>query len=257
MKRAVAYVLLAFALSWVWWLPMALAGVTVGPGQAWPTHLVGLLGPAVAAIAVTAAYDGRAGLVDLARRVLRWRLRCYWWVLLGVTAAAASLPLITNPTATATDYLDYSGAGQFGFLTVLYVLLLNGFGEEIGWRGFLADYLLARHSLGVTALVVGGIWAVWHLPLFWVVDTFRDLGVGGTVGWVFGLLGGSIVLAWLYSGSGRSILLAALWHTAFNFTTATTAAAGVTAAVVSTLVMVGAVVIACLPSTWRRPAPAT
>ncbi len=253
MKRVIAYVVLAFGLSWVWWVPIALAGIHVGPGQGWPTHLPGLLGPAIAAIIVTVVFDGRAGLADLGRRIVRWRMPWPWWGILAVTVLAAGLPLVTNPTATADDYLSYSGAGAFGVVTILYVLVVNGFGEEIGWRGFLAETFLARHSLGVTSLLVGAIWALWHLPLFWIVDNFRDLGLGGTIGWTLGLISGSVVLAWLYRGSGRSILLVALWHTAFNFTTATAAAAGVTAAVVSTVVMVGAVVILCFPSTWRRP----
>lgn len=252
MKRVVAYVLLSVGLSWAWWVPMVLAGIHVGSGQAWPTHLPGLLGPAVAAVIVTAVADGRAGLRDLERRTVRWRMPWLWWGILAATVLATALPLVTNPAATPDDFLTYSGAGTGGLLTVLFVLVINGFGEEIGWRGFLADTLLAKMSLGVSALVVGAIWALWHLPLFWIVDNFRDLGVGGTVGWTFGLLSGSVVLAWLYRGSGRSILLVALWHTAFNFTTATDAAAGITAAVVSTVVMVGAAVILCFPSTWRR-----
>ena len=253
MRRAVTYVVLAFALSWAWWIPLAVSGVHVAPGQGWPTHLLGLLAPAISAFVTTAIFDGRVGVEDLLRRIVRWRMRWYWWAILAATALMLVVPAITNPSATSADYLTYSGAGQFGLFTVIYVLVINGFGEEIGWRGFLAETLLGRFSLGVTALIVGAIWALWHLPLFWIVDAFRDLGIGGTIGWVFGLLSGSVFLAWLYRGSGRSILLVALWHTAFNFTTATTAAAGVTAAVVSTVVIVAAVVTLCFPSTWRRP----
>ena len=64
-----------------------------------------------------------------------------------------------------------------------------------------------------------------------------------TIGWVLGLLAGSVVLTRLYVGSGRSVLLVALWHTAFNFTTATTATQGLSAAITSTAVVVAAVVV--------------
>lgn len=50
-----AYLVLACAASWAWWLPMALTGSVARPGVGWPTHLPGLLGPALAAVAVTAA----------------------------------------------------------------------------------------------------------------------------------------------------------------------------------------------------------
>ena len=64
-----------------------------------------------------------------------------------------------------------------------------------------------------------------------------------TVGWGLGLLAGSVVLTRLYVGSGRSVLLVAVWHTAFNFTSATTATEGLSAAITSTAVMVAAVVV--------------
>jgi hypothetical protein len=53
--RIVAFVVLAYAFSWALWLPLAIQGVVVEPGQGWPTHLLGLMGPAAAAILVTAA----------------------------------------------------------------------------------------------------------------------------------------------------------------------------------------------------------
>lgn len=247
-----AYILLAVGLSWAWWVPMAVTGIHVSPGRGWPTHLPGLLGPAIAAFVVTAVWDGRPGVRDLVTRVLRWRVRWQWWAVLAITLLVLALPLATA-SAIPADYLEFSGAAPLGLLTILFVLVVNGFGEETGWRGLLADQLLARHSLAVTSLAVGVIWAIWHLPLFFIIDTFRDLGVGGTVGWVFGLIAGSTFLTWLYRGSGRSILLVALWHIAFNFATATAAATGFVAATVSTLVIIAAVVIVAFPSAWRRP----
>jgi hypothetical protein len=79
-----------------------------------------------------------------------------------------------------------------------------------------------------------------------------DLGVGGTIGWTLGLLSGSFFLTWMYLKSEHSIFIVALWHTVFNFSTATKATAGVAAAISSTIVMVAAFVILASPSTWRR-----
>ena len=120
--------------------------------------------------------------------------------------------------------------------------MVNGFGEEAGWRGYLADGLLDRHGLLRTASLVALVWAGWHLPLFLVLDSFRGLGFE-VVGWVIGLYAGLIVLTWLYAASGRSILVVALWHTAYTFTSATAAMSGLPAAVTSTAVMVVAAVV--------------
>jgi hypothetical protein len=69
---------------------MAIQGVTTRAGQTWPTHLPGLLGPAIAALAVTAAVSGRAGLADLGSRIVRVRLCWFWYAVLAATAAVAA-----------------------------------------------------------------------------------------------------------------------------------------------------------------------
>lgn len=245
--RFVTFLLVTFAWSWGWWIPLALAGAVSRPGVGWPTHLLGLLGPAIGAVVATAAFDGRAGLVELGRRLLRWQVSWPWALVLAATVVAAAVLAVLDPEGAAR----YSGAPAWGLVTVAYVFVVNGVGEETGWRGYLADRLLVTRSTGVTALAVGAVWGAWHVPLFVVVANFRDLGVGGTLGWAVGLLAGSVWLTWMYRTGRRSILLVALWHTAFNYLTATEATAGVPAAVASTLVMVAAVVVLCLPSTWR------
>lgn len=130
------------------------------------------------------------------------------------------------------------------------MLLVNGLGEEIGWRGFLADRLLCRHGPLRASTLVWVIWAVWHAPLFLVVDNFRDFGPGTLVGWLVGLWFGSYVLTRLYVAAGRSVLLVACWHTAYNATTATEATAGTVAAVSSTVVVVAGA--ALVLAAWRE-----
>jgi membrane protease YdiL (CAAX protease family) len=242
-----SFVVLAYALSWAWWVPMAVRGDVVRAGVGWPTHLPGLAGPALSAVIVTALADGRRGLADLGSRLLRWRVGWGWWALVAGTAALALLgvvvPLITgDPVPAVDDFARYSGIGPLGLLGVVVVaLLVNGFGEETGWRGFLVERLLGRLELRTTALLVAAVWGVWHLPLFWIDESFRAFGPLGTIGWAVGLTAGSIVLAWMYRGSGHSILLVAAWHTAFNLTSATAATGDVVAPVTSTLVIVMAV----------------
>jgi uncharacterized protein len=246
----VTYVVLAFLFSWAWWVPMALRGEVVTPGQGWPTHLPGLMGPAFAAVVVTLGWQGTSALRDLGRRAVRWRgVGRWWWSVPGILALGVVGVAAAAATGTPVDLGDlgdlaeYSGAPVVPLLVLFgYVLVVNGYGEELGWRGLLADGLVDRVGEVRAALIVTVVWATWHLPMFWVVDSFRSMG-WATIGWVLGLLAGSVVLTRLYVGSGRSVLLVALWHTAFNFTTATTATQGLSAAITSTAVMVAAVIV--------------
>lgn len=233
---------LAYLVAWSWWVPLALRGDVVRAGVGWPTHIPGLVAPAVAAVLVTAAAEGRGGLRDLGRRVLRWRVGWLWWLVVVVTFGLAAIGVVTavvtgDELPSLTGFTRFTGIGSFTPVAVIaMVLVLNGLGEETGWRGFAVDRLLRDHDLRWTALAVGLGWAAWHLPLFWVVDTYRSFGPLA-LGWFISILAASVVLAYMYCAGRRSILLVAAWHTAFNFTTATEATGAVVGAVVSVVVI--------------------
>jgi uncharacterized protein len=98
----------------------------------------------------------------------------------------------------------------------LYAVVVNGLGEETGWRGF-------RPLTAV--LLVSLIWAAWQLPSIWVLTSFEVISGPAVlpVLW-FGLAALSVVLAWVYNRSGASVLIAALWHGTYNLAAGTAAA---------------------------------
>jgi membrane protease YdiL (CAAX protease family) len=63
------------------------------------------------------------------------------------------------------------------------------------------------------------MWVVWHLPYLFTVGTYRGFPPAGYAGFAFGIACGSIVLTWLYNGTGGSILACAVWHGAYNLGT--------------------------------------
>lgn len=257
----VIFALLAYALSWSWLLAVGVAGGVVEPGTGWPTHFPALVGPLLAAVAVTALSDGRSGLRDLARRMARWRVRPAWWL-------AALSPLLVLVLALVASALggQHVNGGDLGVMSglptsigplgvVLILLVVNGFGEETGWRGFALDRLQERHGPLTATAIVLVLWACWHLPLFIVLSSFSDMSMGTTVGWVLGLACAALVATWLYNRTGRSILLVALWHGSFNVASATGIADsgnGIVAAAVTTVVMTQAVVLLILELVARR-----
>jgi len=152
-----------------------------------------------------------------------------------------------RPVPAADDFARFSGVSSgWGILGVgATIIVINGFGEETGWRGYALPHLQLRYTPMTATLVVAGLWAGWHLPMFFVVEGFRTFTVAITVGWVFGLFCGAIVLTWLYNRTG-SILLVALWHGTYNIISGTSAATGLLAAVSTTLVMVLAIALVVL-----------
>jgi len=234
----VAFTVLAYTWSWAWWLPFVLRGEAVTPGDPWPTHLIGLLGPAMAALVVSSVAGGGDGIRALVGSVVRWRVSPWWYVVAAATIGIGLVVAAVRDGGLAwNDASTYSGTPNLGLgLTFLLVLVVNGFGEETGWRGFLADRLLHRHGLVASSLTVTAVWGLWHLPLFFLVESLRGLGVA-LAGWVFGLACGSLVLTWIYRNAGRSILVVALLHTSYNFASGTPLMDGVPAATITTAVM--------------------
>lgn len=133
------------------------------------------------------------------------------------------------------------------------LILVNGFGEETGWRGFLTERMLPKIGRLRATLIVALLWAFWHLPLFWLNAGMAALVGPVLIGWLFALICGAFVLAQVYFATGRSILCAALWHAAFNTVVAAEGDTGLFAAIVSTAVMAWGVGVAV--RWWRRPPP--
>jgi membrane protease YdiL (CAAX protease family) len=151
---------------------------------------------------------------------------------------------ISGDVPSLGDFGRMAGLPQWGVLFVWAMfVIVNGLGEETGWRGFVYPTLRRKHGWLATSLLVTPIWAAWHLPLFFLLQTYRDLGPVGVPGFLIGLTCGSIVLGWLYESTGGSVLLAAVWHGTYNVTAATAGAHGTVAAVVSMGVMVGALAL--------------
>ncbi len=202
------------------WAPLVAAGIgwtTNRFSQYW--HLVGGLGPLLAALIVTTVCDGRAGLARLFDRCVSVRGRLFW-VALAVTAPVLLFVVSVVALGVAGQgrvaWPDVGRSVEYPELTRGAYWLANiafyGFGEEVGWRGFALPRLQKRRTAMTSSLFVGGAWALWHLPLFAFAGGLTSMGPGGVAGWLFSLATGSILMTWLFNASRGSVLTVALFH---------------------------------------------
>jgi len=171
-----------------------------------------------------------------------------WWAVtlspLAFLAAALLVQAAMGDLPTLGDFGKYTGLPNIGVVGVAILAVgLNGFGEETGWRGYAVPALHPRLGPLGAALVIAPIWALWHLPYFFLLDSYQSFNAFTIVGFLVGLAYGSVVLTWLYIGTGGSILAVAVWHGLFNMATATTAATNVIASTVSALVIALGIVV--------------
>jgi len=217
-------------------------------------HYLAAFGPFIAGLILTWRENGLPGLKNLLARTVKWRVEPVWWIV------AFSPLLLFFLLALFTSYLrgtalNFQILNHFDFLpdigmaAVFLWLATYGFGEELGWRGYLLPRLQRNRSAWSASLILWAIWATWHAPSFFYLHTVS--GSGTIVGFMLGVLAGSIFLTWLYNSSEGSILIVAVWHGLFDYVTACTECkAGLIAAAISTFVMVSAVIIVIA---FKRP----
>jgi len=166
---------------------------------------------------VTGVLEGRAGIGRLLRRYVRWRVQIRWYLfVLLVIPAAELLGAVVVPGAAAS-YQPVTAAMLAAYpLALLSTLVLGGpLGEEPGWRGFALPRL--QRSMGplVGSVVLGVLWALWHLPLFWsgvwTPPTVPDIAM-----FIVMITGLTIVMTWVFNNARGSLLLTMLMHASFN-----------------------------------------
>jgi membrane protease YdiL (CAAX protease family) len=202
-----AFFILAVALSWWSWI---LYSVDLAP-----TPIVGF-GPFLAALIVLAVTEGKRGVMGLLRRMVRWRVGPQWYavalllpIVVTLTAAALNVYLLgAQRTSTAADLGGWSSFLQMFFLWLL-IPGLAGTWEEPGFRGYALPRLQFRYSALVASLILGVLWAFWHLPF---VVTGEDIWIDAilfTFEW-------SIVYTWLFNNAKGSVLIVMLFHNMNN-----------------------------------------
>ncbi len=254
----ILYFTLAYAFSWAVEIPLAAAA------RGWTTwtvpfalHYLAAYGPLLAAAITTQVVDGPEGIRRLASRVARWRVRPIWWlcavaplVLYGI---AAVLMRFARGGWTDVDLLGrVNYLPDLGFAALALWIITYGLGEETGWRGFALVRLQQGRSALAASLLLGLLWAGWHLPTLFYLPSYVQHGVAAVPGLVIGTAVGSIVLTWLVNGSGGSVLLAIVWHGAFNYITAAPSGDQSITAFVTTAVLAWAVIVVLV---WRRTRP--
>jgi membrane protease YdiL (CAAX protease family) len=200
----IIFFVLAYAFSW-WPWPLYALGLS-------PSPIIGF-GPFLAAVLVLALTGGKAGVVALLRGIVRWRVRPVWYavalllpVVLSGGAAALNIVLGAQPPSPA-ELGAWSGLVPTFFLLLL-VPGLGGAWEEPGWRGYALPKLQGGRSALLASLILGVLWAFWHLPLM-VIGQIHLTDPLVIVAW-------TVVFTWIFNNTNGSVLIAMLMHNMNN-----------------------------------------
>jgi len=209
------FFILAYGIAWI----LMAIGLAIGKNI---LVGVGFFAPAISAIIMTGAIEGKAGIEVLISRLFLWRVNIKWYLI------AMLAPILLEILAILTHNLFGKSSISFQFkdwiqtlptqlpwlLIILIFLVLTSSGEELGWRGYAMPRLQSRYGQVWASLILGLLWAFWHLPNFWISGT-PQYGLS-MPGYVLATIGFTIIYTCIYNGTNGSVLLASLYHGASN-----------------------------------------
>ncbi len=222
------YLALTYGWSWLFLISAVLTGLEADALLTTVLRVLAGVGPLVAALLLVYRTMGQDGRRDYWQRLIGFRRIAPRWYVVTLlvppllTALAALVDLGLGGTGLRLEAAEGILEQPLTFLPyALFILVFGPLPEEMGWRGYALDGLQARYSALVASLILGAVWALWHLPLFFIAGTFQaDLGVGTTSFWLFmlSMLPQTLVMTWIYNHTRRSTLSAVLFHFMLNFT---------------------------------------
>ena len=252
------YLILAYGLSWLFWIPVALTGKDYQTSSGLLILvLLGAFGPGIAGIVLTYVEQGKEGGQDFWKRVFDFkRIHAKWY--LGIILLWPVLHLIAlgitsgiDGSKPTFDFVKEMIVAPMTIPVVVILYLLQAGLEELGWRGYMQDRVQAIWNPAIASLVIGLSHAFWHLPDFWIVGTNQ-------MKWGFGIdflifvgfvIATAVYSTWFYNANGRSTLAAILLHTAGNLSLDIFSSLGNQQRIFFLLSMVGAAILLFI---WSR-----
>jgi membrane protease YdiL (CAAX protease family) len=222
MASVLRFFSLTFAVTWTCFIAGGAVLGSVGSGSPRLVGIAGLLmllgtfAPCLVALWLTWRTDGRAGTRALLRRLLEWRVGVRWYVFAVGYMAAIKLAVALVHRVAVGAWPPLGEEVWYIIMASIVITTVGQAGEEVGWRGYALPRLAERLGLAQASVLLGLIWACWHLPLFFIPE-LNQTGQSFPM-YVMMVTALSVAIAWLYGHTNGSLLLAMLMHAAINQT---------------------------------------
>jgi len=216
-RPLLGFCVLTFAWSWACWC-LSAAVKLPAPWLSQVLMLAGGFGPSAAAVVVVWSTRGRTGVRLWLWHCMQWTVGWGWMALaflapLAVVSIAAGVHVALGGSIAPSPA---SGQVPLAVINLFGVLLVGGpLGEEFGWRGYALPHLQARMGWRAASLMLGLVWGLWHLPLFFISDTVQAHMTLAL--FLLSTVAMSVIFAWLALHTRGSVAAALVLHTAINY----------------------------------------
>jgi uncharacterized protein len=213
------FFVVTFLWSWILWLPFVLvipAGDTsLRSILLMPALFLGAFGPALAAFYSVWSLKGKAALREFLKSFLSMRFGWKVWLSIFIVLGCVNLTAWYIPELFGYDRLQMLLPTIYVFPIVwLFMVVLGGGQEEIGWRGYIMPILESRFGLWAGNIILGLVWSLWHIPLWFIPETNQVYMPFAA--FVLGHIGLSFFLSWVIKTSGGKPLSGLIAHGTSN-----------------------------------------
>lgn len=220
--RPVRFYAIVFACTWFWWLFAILfnEGGTLYLGM-----FLGLISPAVIAIITVFSSKNKALKQDFKQKIIGfYRIKPKYIVIAVLTFALIVTASIGTSVLFGGSVEQFSFTEDFSFSiggsSALLTILLASSIEELGWRGYGEDAVGAYHSWFMESIIFGCVWALWHVPLFFVAGTYqnglKEMGMVYVLNFLISVIPLDFLQTWVYVKNNRSMLATVIFHLFIN-----------------------------------------
>ena len=222
MRSLLKFFLLTFTATWICWtasFAISRRSAVENPAVATlagAVFLLGVFAPGLVALALTERGEGRAATLALLSRILKWQVGARWYVFAVGYMPAVKLSVAVVHRVVTGAWPRFGEEAWYLMAAALVVSTWVQAGEEIGWRGYALPRLSERFGLAPASVILGIIWASWHLPVF-LYPQSSLLGQSFPL-YLLQVIALSVAMAWLYWRTNGSLLLVMLMHAAVNNT---------------------------------------
>lgn len=210
----VTFFVLTYAVMWTFFITVAAAAIPARSPLGFLLLLLGTFAPSLVALWLTARAEGGTGVRTLLGRVVQGRVAAQWYLFAVAYIPAVKLTVALIQRVTTGEWPLFGDDPWYLILLAIAFSTPFQAGEEIGWRGYALPRLAARFGLARASILLGLIWASWHLPQFFIpqADTYGQ----SFFVFVLQVTALSVAMAWLYAHTNGSLLPVMLMHAAVN-----------------------------------------
>lgn len=223
--RPAIYFALAFAITWINGFILAVQSHQGGDKNIL-NLLLAYMGPFIAAIIVMHVFADKAFRADFRRRIFDLGLinRRYLPFVIFFLPLAMIISIIISiafgqpaeQLHLAENFKVFEGEALLSMVILVLVPVL----EELGWRGYGVDSLASKFNLFGASMIFGALWAIWHLPVFFIKGSYQmsllEQNPLFALNFLVGIIPMAIIMNYLYYRNRRSIALIALFHITAN-----------------------------------------